>query len=282
MSAPSRAAPRGRRSRPFTAGRGVRSAGLAAALCAALAACASRPQVNTTVQQEPTFRPHLKEAAKYNVELGIAYMQRGELAVAKDKLERAVKESPRDPEVHSALALLYERLGDRHQADHEFREALRLAPHDPDIANNYAVYLCRTSRVDEGVRRLLATARNPLYATPEAAYTNAAVCLRSEHRDDEARNALDSAIALRPGFAEAVYQLADLDMQHGELRDARVLIDRYVGTYVATPDLLLLGARIARKLGDPVGEQRYEQRLRVDFPNSPQTQALAGLSPNPG
>lgn len=228
------------------------------------------------------MKADLQEAAKYNVELGIAYMQRGELALAKDKLDRALKESPRDPEVHSALALLEERLGNPALTDHEFREALRLAPHDPDIANNYAVYLCRTHRVDEGVKQLLATARNPLYTTPEAAYTNAAVCLRSEHRDAEAKRALESALALRPGFAEAVFQLADLEVQQGQLADARARIDHYIETFTATPDLLLLGVRISRALHDPIGQQRYEQRLRVDFPNSPQTQALVSSSQNAG
>jgi type IV pilus assembly protein PilF len=256
---------------------------LAAAACGMLGACASsKPRVDTSPPPAPTFKPKLQEAAKYNVELGIAYMQRGELAVAKEKLERAVKESPHDPTTHSALALLYERLGDRSEADHEFQTALRLAPHDPDIANNYAVYLCRNDRVQEGVKRLLETAHNPLYATPEAAYTNAAVCLRTIHRDDDAKRDLESALALRPGFAEAVYQLALLESQHGELRDARARIDRYIETYTATPDLLALGVRISRALHDPIGEQRYVQRLRVDFPDSQQTRALAAPSANSG
>lgn len=254
----------------------------AAVFCGVLAACSSKPRVDNTPPPQPVMKPDLQEAAKYNVELGIAYMQRGELAVAKDKLERAVKESPRDPQVRSALALLYERLGNTDQADEEFREAVRLAPHDPDIANNYAVYLCRTHRAKQGVQQLLATARNPLYTTPEAAYTNAAVCLRSEHKDAEAQRALESAIALRPGFAEAIFQLADLEMQHGELANARARIDRYIEVYTATPDLLMLGVRISKALHDPRGQQRYEQRLRVDFPNSPQTQALTGSSSNPG
>lgn len=255
---------------------------LAAALGVTLIGCASRPHVDTRPPPQPVMKADLQEAAKYNVELGIAYMQRGELALAKDKLDRALKESPRDPEVHSALALLEERLGNPALTDREFREALRLAPHDPDIANNYAVYLCRTHRVDEGVKQLLATARNPLYTTPEAAYTNAAVCLRSEHRDAEAKRALESALALRPGFAEAVFQLADLEVQQGQLADARARIDHYIETFTATPDLLLLGVRISRALHDPIGQQRYEQRLRVDFPNSPQTQALVSSSQNAG
>ncbi len=257
-------------------------AATSAALCVALAACASKPRVDNKPPERPIMKPDLQGAATYNVELGVAYMERGELAVAKDKLERAAKESPRDPDVHSALAMLQERLGNAAEADREFREAIRLAPERPEFANNYAVYLCRTNRVNDGVKQLLATARNPLYTTPEVAYTNAAVCLRSEHRDAEAKRALENAVALRPGFAEAVFQLADLQVERGELADARALINHYVETYTATPELLLLGVRVSKALHDPFGQQRYEQRLRVDFPNSPQTQALASSNQHAG
>ncbi len=249
---------------------------------AALAACASKPRVVSPIPDSATPKPQLHEAAKYNVELGIAYMQRGDLELAQDRLKRALKESPRDPSVHSALALLYERLGELDEADREFHTALRLAPRSPDVSNNYAVYLCRTHRVDEGVKRLLATARDPLYTTPEAAYTNAAVCLHSVNRDAEAELDLQRALALRPSFADAVLELASLEMLHGKLEDARARIDRYIETYAATPDLLELGVRIARALRDPVAEQRYEQRLCVDFPDSPQTRALDSASPNAG
>jgi type IV pilus assembly protein PilF len=249
---------------------------------AALVACAGKPRIVTPQPQAQLVKPDLADAAKYNVELGVAYMDRGDLALAKDRLDRAEKEAPRDPMVHSALALLDERLEQPDDADREFHEALRLAPHDPKIANNYAVYLCRNHRVDEGVKLLLQTARNPLYETPEAAYTNAAVCLRSVHRDAEARTDLLRAIRLRPNFAEAVLQLATLEMQHGELRDARARIDRYIETYSGTPDLLDLAMRISHALGDPVGEHRYEQRLRVDFPDSQQTRALSQSNPNSG
>ena len=36
-------------------------------------------------------------AASANLQLGSAYLQQGNLPVAKDKLERAVKQAPRDP-----------------------------------------------------------------------------------------------------------------------------------------------------------------------------------------
>ena len=49
------------------------------------------------------------DAATYNLQLGVAYLQQGNLAVAKEKLERAYQQNPRDAEVHGALALLYSR-----------------------------------------------------------------------------------------------------------------------------------------------------------------------------
>jgi type IV pilus assembly protein PilF len=247
-----------------------------------LAACSSKPKVTMPVRDAQPVKADPAEAAKYNIELGVAYMDRGDLALAKDRLERAEKEAPRDPMVHSALALLFERLEQPGDADREFHTAQRLAPHDPKIANNYAVYLCGNHRVDEGVKLLLQTAHDPLYETPEAAYTNAAVCLRSVHRDAEAKVNLLRALALRPDFAEAVFQLATLEMQQGQLRAARARIDRYIQVYTATPDLLALGVRISRALGDPVGVQHYVERLRVDFPDSQQTRALSQQSPNAG
>ena len=222
------------------------------------------------------------QASAYNLQLGIAYLQQNNLATAKEKLERAAQENPKDPNVHNALALLYERLGQPDQADKEYRTALRLDPQNPEIANNYGAYLCRTNRAEEGARRLLEVAKNPLYRTPEAAYTNAGVCLRSLHRDDEAERNIRRALEIRPSFAEAVFQLGDLELQRGKLSDARARVDSYLGAYPATPDLLLLGVRIARASGDRATAERYARRLRLDFPDSQQVRALSEGSPNPG
>ena len=124
--------------------------------------------------------PHLAEehaeadAAADNVQLAMAYMQEGNLARAKEKLDRGMQEDPTNPNLHSVYALFYERINDQKKAESEFREAMRLAPGDPGQLNIYGVYLCRQHRVDEGVTKMLQVATNPLYRTPEAAYTTSA------------------------------------------------------------------------------------------------------------
>jgi type IV pilus assembly protein PilF len=222
------------------------------------------------------------DASNYNMQLGMAYLKQGDLGLAKEKLERAESENPNDPNVHSAMAMLQDRLGHPDKADKEFKAALNLGPRSPDVLNNYAVYLCRTGRVDEGVKSFEEAAHNPLYRTPEAAYTNAGVCLRGAKRDTQAAMSFQRALKARPNFAEAAYQLADLDYQRGELPDARETVDRFLGSFEATPDLLLLGVRISHQQGDRASEERFARKLRLDFPASDQAHALAESRRNPG
>jgi len=246
---------------------------LASLVAAALASCTG---------ESPRKGESKTDAAAYNMQLGVGYLKKGNLPVAKEKLERSLKENPRDPNVHTALALLFERLNEPKKADMHYREAVRLAPKNPDISNNYAVYLCRTNRSAEGVKRFLDVASNPLYRRPEAAFTNAGVCLRSAQKDSEAEQNFLRALQIRPNYAEAAYQLGDLDFGRGRLKEARARIDGYLGAFSATPDLLLLGVRVTSALGDRLAAERYARRLRVDFPESQQARELPDLKSNPG
>jgi type IV pilus assembly protein PilF len=249
----------------------LRYAGALAA-CSALFACVSSGDATRPAGNDAN-------AAAFNLQLGVTYLQQGNLAVAKDKLERAQKQDPGSPAVHSALGLLYERLGDQKRADAEHKRALSRAPRDPEVLNNYAVYLCRNGRAAEGVQRFEQAATNPLYRTPWAAYTNAGVCLRAVQRNAEAEQRFVRALQVRPGYAEAVLQLADLEFatQRGAAALKRVL--DYLATSGATPDLLLLGWRAAdaqQERGIALG---LAQRLRTEFPDSPQARQLPAAAP---
>jgi type IV pilus assembly protein PilF len=250
---------------------------LGVAVALVLGAC-----VSTSTESHKQKEKKREDAAQFNVQLGVAYLHQGNLPLAKEKLDRAMQEGPREPAVHSAMALLYDRLGKPAQADEEFRTALRLAPNDPEILNNYAVYLCRIGRTDDGVKYFLQAAQNALYSTPAAAYTNAGVCLRAANRYEPAAQQFQKALAVRPNYAEAAYQLIDLDFSRQQLTSARAQLDRYLGAFDATPDLLLLGVRIARAQGDRLAAEKFSRRLRVDFPGSDQARGLIDLDRNPG
>ena len=228
-----------------------------------------------TTRSTHLANPHAEaDAAADNVQLAMAYMQEGNLERAREKLDRALAEDRTNPNVHSTYALFYERINDQKKAESEIREALRLAPGDPGQLNFYGVYLCRQHRVDEGVTKMLQVANNPLYRTPEAAYTNIGVCLLTVHRDDEAESAFRRALAARPDFAEAAFQMAALELAHGRALEARNRVEKFLGQYNPTPDLLLVGWRASRTLGDARGADQYAKILRADFPNSEQARSV--------
>jgi type IV pilus assembly protein PilF len=259
-----------------------------------LSACSHTPTVNSAVNNgngntnsntstnSSSNESRIQAAAKINMQLGIGYLQEGNLPIAKEKLERARSMDPHNPEIHGAMALLDQRLGKDKEADKEFRTALELAPHDPSMLNNYAVFLCSHERADEGVRYFEQAAANPLYRTPWAAYTNAGVCLRAAHRDAEAAPRFVRALQSNPAYSEAVYQASDLDLQQHKLADARFRIDVFLLTNPSTADLLLLAYRIAQAQQDAPAQARYGARLTQEFPTSDQARALAASKINPG
>ncbi|HEX4025259.1 MAG TPA: type IV pilus biogenesis/stability protein PilW [Steroidobacteraceae bacterium] len=238
------------------------AAGLAVA---ALGGCAS----------STTERPsNDSDAARINVQLGIDYLQRGELALAQTKLQRALGEDAHNPDVHEALAMLDERLGKVGEADKEYRRALDLSQRAPAILNGYAVYLCSHGRATEGVRMFEEAAGNALYRTPWVAYTNAGVCLRTVHRDPEAMQRFMRALQIDPAYSEAVFQAAQTGFSLRQYQQARERIDTYLATNAATPDLLLLGWRVAGAQKDVRGQQFYASRLSQEFPTSQQAHTL--------
>jgi type IV pilus assembly protein PilF len=246
-------------------------AGVMACL-AALPLCSCVTTGDTHVGQSPAA------AGEANLQLGAAYLQQGNLPVAKEKLEKAAKQTPKDPVVHGMLGLLYHRLGDDKLAEKEHRTALELAPADPEQLNNYAVFLCDVGRPDEGVSRFEEAARNPLYRSPWAAYTNAGVCLRGAKRDADARALFLRASKVNPNYAEAIVQLADLDLADHQPADAYRRVTDFLKTNPTSPEVLLLGWRAAHELRDPVGAAQMAWRMQSDFPDSDQAQTLARMS----
>lgn len=234
-----------------------------------LAGCVSSDGSKRLKREDPTIA-----AAKTNVQLGVAYLQQGNYPLAREKLERSLKQNPKDPDVHTSLGLLYDRVGDAKLADKHFREALRLAPTNPDISNNYAIYLCRNGRVVEGVERFSVVAANKYYRTPEVALSNAGVCLKDAKRFDEAQAMFVKAIKAKPNYNEATVQLATLHIERNQLAEARKVVDTYLGAFRPDPEVLYAAVTVARAAKDKMSEEKFSRTLRLEFPDSAQARAL--------
>jgi type IV pilus assembly protein PilF len=255
-------------------------------LCmAALPVLAASTSNAPPVQQPDTTHtrpgPDLEQAASFNASLAVRYLESNEVALARDKIDKALKQNPHDPIVQGAAGLVYERLQQSDKADQFFAAALRLAPEDPNAANNYAVFLCRHGKAEKGLKMFEQVARNPAYSIPENAYTNAGVCARQSGDLARADQMLRQALAINPKYPDALLQMADMSLTRDAGLAARAFLQRYLAAAAATPDALMLGIRIERKLADHEAEQGYTTRLLREFPDSGQAREIRNPSGEP-
>jgi len=169
------------------------------------------------------------KAADYNSELGVRYLQQGRLKLADEKLRKSLAQNPNSAQSNHYFALLQERLGLNKKADFHFKKAIRVTPNDPDLRNNYGSFLCKTNRAQAAVNQFLAAIKNPLYSTPEFAYTNAGICLRqaSKTNDAQAEKYFHLALEKKVSFPSALLELAKLYGDQGKRAKSQEYMSRY-------------------------------------------------------
>ena len=213
-------------------------------------------------------------AARLNAQLAVAYLKQGDVGVAREKIDKALAQNPKDATVQMSAGLVYERLQEAAKADRHYAAALKLEPGNPDVQNIYAVFLCRNGHPVEGQKAFEQAAKNPSYSQPEVAYSNAGVCARGAGDLARAETLFRKALSLRPDFPDALLQLADLTYAKGGGLGARALLERYFRNSPATADALLLAVHVERVLGDAEAATRYQTQLQRDFPDSEQAREL--------
>jgi type IV pilus assembly protein PilF len=239
---------------------------IALLLATALTAC-----VSTTSRPRPT--PD-KDAATYNMQLGISYLRQGNLQAAREKLERAIDLEPGLATAHSALGLVFERLDDADGAERHYRRAVEVDGRDPDSLNALAVFTCsRRQKPAEALRlfdRALAVPLSVKNANRAMLYTNAGTCVK---QSDPARaeTYLRGALAQDPQYADALLQLADVSLVRGNGLAARGFLERHLARAPASAEALWLGVRIEQSMNDANAARGYGDRLRREFPESTET-----------
>lgn len=227
-------------------------------------------------------KPSPREASMANLNLGAAYLRRGDLESAVDKLQKAVDIDDRNTQAHATLALAYEQIGQSAEADKHYQRAIRLSKNDAVIDNLYGAYLCRNGRLDEAQTYLLRAAQNPRYRTPEAAYTNAGICAVRGDEWDKAEEYFRSALQANSSYALALWQMASLSYELDRDLQARAFIERLAALGQLPSNALWLGHRVEQRLGNDRAADRYAQALKSKFPDSRETAQLLEAQRNGG
>jgi type IV pilus assembly protein PilF len=114
------------------------------------------------------------------------------------------------------------------------------------------------------------------------ALLNAGNCELSAGDIKGAEENFRKALAVRPRFGEALFQMAELEYRQTEYMSARAFLARYMEVGRTSPATLWLGVRIERGLGNQAQAQHYAQRLKSEYPSADQTKELLESERNPG
>ena len=226
------------------------------------------------VSDQPSKETQPDKASDINLRLGTDYLVKGNLTVAKEKIERSIEQNPRNANAHAIAGLLYDRLAEPAKAEGSFQKALSLDAKNPEIANNYAAFLCKNDKYARGEKYALQAAANPLYKTPELAYMNAGICQRQAGNLARAEEHYRRALGIRPRLPGALLEMAELELTQQNYLPARAFLERYLEISKTSATTLWLGVRIERGLGNKTGANNYAARLKNEYPTAVETKEL--------
>lgn len=240
-----------------------------------LSGCVSQDTVQSHPVTEGGSVATAHRRAEVHTALASEYFARGNLNVALAETQLAVKDDPAFAQAYNMQGLVYMELREDASARAAFDRALTLAPDNAEVLNNFGWFLCTRDEFQRAVPMLQKAAGDSLYPTPEKAFLSLGLCLRREHKDDEAEKYLRRAVAIQPNLIGGLYNLAVIEFERGRYKEAEAYLTRYMRLLQSAPlEGLVLGVKIARATKDLPAEQSYMLQLHRRYPDSPQLHGL--------
>ncbi|MDF0585068.1 tetratricopeptide repeat protein [Bradyrhizobium yuanmingense] len=199
--------------------------------------------------------------------LGIVAFLRGQVAPARDFLQRAVALAPGNASYRVNLAKALHSLGALDEAERHFREAIRLGCDEVDSRLGLANLLRTVGRLEEALDCLSEVVRlRPDDADVRGIHAN---LLHDLGRIDDAELHYHEACRLKPEFPEVLNNLGNLCQARGRLQEAEMYFRRALSCRPEFPETCNNLGNLLRELGRPEEAESYCRealRLRPDYP----------------
>jgi type IV pilus assembly protein PilF len=242
-----------------------------------LSACTTKDEM---VVDKKVSEPDLKQASALNVQLAIGYIDRDQLSIAQEKLDKAIEQDPENVDAYTTMAYLKRKVKEFDQAEKYYLEALDIRSTNPNIHNNYGGLLCQMGRYDEALKEIRLAYEDPFYESPYLAYANAGTCLLDKGDYKQAEKMLRKALRDQPNYAGALISMAEIGVKTEKYLMARAYIQRYHAVARPTAESLWLQIQSEKALGAEEHYLKYARRLLKDFPDSDEAGLLEEMARN--
>lgn len=216
-----------------------------------------------------------RELAQTRALLAIEYMKIGNMRVALENADQAIRFDPSFQAGYLARALIYMQLGVDAEAETSFAQALRQDAANPEVNNNYGWYLCSRARYAEAISRFDRALADPLYQSPQSAMINKGVCLARMGQREQANEWLLAALRRSPNDPSALRELLNLSLADKNVTLASFYYERLkLDERRMSASELMAGINLARLKQDRATEMRLVGYLKTRFPDTREAQML--------
>nr|WP_229655818.1 MULTISPECIES: type IV pilus biogenesis/stability protein PilW [Erwiniaceae] len=206
------------------------------------------------------------------LQLGLAYLARGDYVAAQRNLQRAVAAAPEDYRTQLGMARLHQAMGDQQAAQRGYRKALQLAPLNGFVVNNYGAFLCSLGQYDAAQQQFRLAGNLPQPGARADSFDNAGYCYLNARKVTLARQSLALAITADPQKGMPMLAEAGRRFGKGERAQAQLLLDVYQHSQPASAESLWLEIRFAALDERTDDVNRLGMQLARNFPQSIQYQ----------
>ncbi|AVQ87202.1 type IV pilus biogenesis/stability protein PilW [Plesiomonas shigelloides] len=209
-----------------------------------------------------------EDAAQARINLGLGYLQQGEMVLARQNLERAQAFAPDDYRVHMAMAYYHQRVGEFSKAETDYTKAMRLAPKNGDILNNYGAFLCSQGKYAQAETQFKAALTIPGYYRTADSLENMGLCAMRAGKTQEAEGYLIRALKHEPAKGSRLMLLADNELKSGNRAQAQFMLATYDRVLPPSADSLWMHIRLAKINNQYSALNQYGQQLAREYPQS--------------
>lgn len=171
-------------------------------------ACATTPSVEDIRKAETHYK------------IGVSYLAKEQPHEAFREFQKAIKLNPKNKGSLNAIGLINIEFKEYEDAIIYFKRAISIDPDYSGAMNNLGVTYVRLQEWDEAIKYFRMALRNPLYVTPERAYSNMGYAFFKKGDYPNAMNTLKKAIARHPDFPRPIYILGLVYMKLGKNKAA--------------------------------------------------------------
>ncbi|UCB54653.1 MAG: type IV pilus biogenesis/stability protein PilW [Thiotrichales bacterium] len=242
-----------------------------------MTACSTKEDI---VVDKKVQEPDLIQASALNVQLALGYIERDQLNIAQEKLDKAIEQNPDNVDAYTTYAYLKRIIKEYDVAEDYYLQALDIKSNDPNIHNNYGGLLCQIGRYDDALDEIQKAYKNPFYETLYLAYANAGTCLLQKGDYKEAEIMLRKALREQPSYSSALISMAEIGVATEKYMMARAYIQRYHAVARPSAESLWLQIQSEKALGAQEHYLKYARQLIREFPDSDEAGLLEEMAKN--